>query len=133
MKKTTTNTTTITSTTKKIKVQFQTSTKEFTSILAAYWIAENELSDKVLTYRQNIKVCDKMLSELADGTAHPLDDTDWTAKRAEYYETHLAYKTEYKLRVEEAYSLLTPDLYEAYTTDKTTFTKAVTTWFISLK
>ena len=56
MSKNTNTTKKTTISTSSVKVQFMTSSKDFTAIMAKFWVAINEMADKSLTLRKNIRI-----------------------------------------------------------------------------
>lgn len=126
----TTNNTTkknnVTINTSSVKVQFMTSSKEFTATMAKFWVAINEMADKSLILQNNIRIS-KEWAELKkdDEQAQAMCLADVEKYHAEYD----AFKEDYDARIKECYDLITDELYEGYTTSEKEFEKAIKEWF----
>ena len=116
--------------TTSVKVQFMTSSKDFTAIMAKYWVAINEMADKNLILRNNIKVEENCLKNHEN-------DKDFCKKIentiANYHVQYDAFKKDYDERIKSCYKLLTDELYNAYTTSEDEFKKAIKEWFSAQK
>ena len=117
--------------TSSVKVQFMTSSKDFTATMAKYWVAINEMADKTLILRKNLKVC-KDWAEL--NKDNPEKQAMYESEIAGYQSAYDSFKEEYNKRINACYELLTEDeLYTAYTTGTEEFKKTIKEWFSTQK
>lgn len=116
--------------TASIKVQFMTSSKDFTTIMSKYWIAINEMADRKLILQKNIKIS-KDWAEIKkdDAEAQAMYQADVEKYQAQYD----TFKKDYDERIKSCYELLTGELYAAYTTSEEEFKKAIKEWFAAQK
>lgn len=126
--KTTNNTTKKVATinTSSVKVQFMTSSKDFTATMAKFWVAINEMADKKLILQNNIRISEEW-AELKkdDEKAQAMYLADVEKYQAEYD----TFKKDYDERIKSCYELLTEGLYKAYTTSEEEFKSAMKEWF----
>ena len=112
--------------TKSVKVQFMTSSKDFTATMAKFWVAINEMADKKLILQNNLRISQEwaeLKKDNAEAQAMYLADV-------EKYQTEFdAFKKDYDERIKSCYELLTDELYKAYTTSEEEFKKAIKEWF----
>lgn len=113
-----------------IKVQFMTSSKDFTATMAKYWVAINEMADKTLILRKNLKVC-KDWAEL--NKDNPEKQAMYESEIAGYQSAYNSFKEEYNKRINACYELLTDELYTAYITGTEEFKKTIKEWFSTQK
>ena len=111
--------------TSSVKVQFMTSSKDFTATMAKYWVAINEMADKVQILRQNVQI------EKAWATKHTSEEEQKKAQETidAYQKRHDEFKKELDKRLKDCYELLTDELYSGYTSDSDQFTEAIKAWF----
>lgn len=116
--------------TSSVKVQFMTSSKDFTATMAKFWVAINEMADKKLILQNNIRISEEW-AELKkdDAQAQAMYLADVEKYHAEYDE----FKKDYDERIKSCYELLTDDLYNGYTTSEEEFKKAIKVWFEAQK
>lgn len=116
--------------TSSVKVQFMTSSKDFTETMAKFWVAINEMADKSLILRKNIRISEEW-AELKkdDAQAQAMYLADVEKYQAQYNE----FKQDYDERIKSCYELLTDDLYKGYTTSEEEFKKAIKVWFEAQK
>lgn len=130
--KTTNNTTKKVATinTSSVKVQFMTSSKDFTATMAKFWVAINEMADKKLILQNNIRISEEW-AELKkdDEQAQAMYLADVEKYRAEFD----TFKKDYDERIKSCYELITDELYNAYTTSEEDFKKAIKEWFTAQK
>ena len=112
--------------TASVKVQFMTSSKDFTATMAAYWVAINEMADKRLILQNNLRVCHEW-AELKKN--EPEKQAEYLADAEKYQAEFDAFKEEYNKRINACYNLLTDKLYTAYTTSEDSFKEAIKDWF----
>ena len=112
--------------TSSVKVQFMTSSKDFTETMAKYWVAINEMADKKLILQNNLRIS-KEWAELKkdDEKAQAM----YLADVAKYQATYDTFKKDYDERIKACYELITDELYTAYTTSEEEFKKAIKEWF----
>lgn len=112
--------------TSSVKVQFMTSSKDFTETMAKYWVAINEMADKKLILQNNLRIS-KEWAELKkdDEKAQAM----YSADVAKYQATYDTFKKDYDERIKACYELITDELYTAYTTSEEEFKKAIKEWF----
>lgn len=120
----------VTINTSSVKVQFMTSSKDFTAIMAKFYVAINEMADKKLILQNNIRISEEW-AELKkdDEQAQAMYLADVEKYRAEF-ET---FKKDYDARIKDCYELITDELYNAYTTSEEEFKKAIKEWFTAQK
>lgn len=116
--------------TSSVKVQFMTSSKDFTATMSKYWVAINEIADKALILRNNIRISEEW-AELKkdDEKAQAMYLADVEKYQAEYD----TFKKDYDERIKSCYELLTDELYKAYTTSDEEFKSAMKEWFNAQK
>ena len=116
--------------TSAVKVQFMTSSKDFTTIMAKFWIAINEMADKKLILQNNLRISQQW-AELKkdDAEAQAMYLADVEKYNAQYEE----FKKDYDERIKSCYELITDELYKAYTTSEDEFKKAIKEWFSAQK
>ena len=116
--------------TSSVKVQFMTSSKDFTATMARYWVAINEMADKKLILQNNLRIS-KEWAELKkdDEEAQAMYLADVEKFQSEFD----TFNEEYKKRINSCYELLTDELYVAYTTSEDEFKKAIKEWFSAQK
>lgn len=116
--------------TTSVKVQFMTSSKDFTTIIAKFWVAINEMADKKLILQNNLRISQewaKIKKDDAEAQAMYLADVE---KYQLQYDT---FKKDYDERIKSCYELLTDELYNAYTTSEEEFKIAIKDWFSTQK
>lgn len=114
--------------TSSVKVQFMTSSKDFTTTMAKFWVAINEMADKKLILQNNLRISAEwaeLKKDDAEAQAMYLSDVE---KYQAQYDT---FKKDYDKRIKTCYELLTDELYTAYTTSEEEFKKAIKEWFTS--
>lgn len=116
--------------TSSVKVQFMTSSKEFTAIMAKFWVAINEMADKKLILQNNIRISEDW-AELKkdDEQAQAM----YLADIEKYHAEFEIFKKDYDARIKDCYELITDELYDAYTTSEEEFKKAIKEWFAAQK
>ena len=112
--------------TSSVKVQFMTSSKEFTATMAKYWVAINEMADKALTLRENIRISERWAELKKDNEEA---QTIYLADVEKYQTEFDAFKKDYDERIKSCYNLLTDELYKAYTVSQEEFKNAIEKWF----
>lgn len=120
----------VTINTTSVKVQFMTSSKDFTTIMAKFWVAINEMADKKLILQNNLRISQewaKIKKDDAEAQAMYLADVE---KYQLQYDT---FKKDYDERIKSCYELLTDELYNAYTTSEEEFKTAIKDWFSTQK
>lgn len=120
----------VTINTTSVKVQFMTSSKDFTTIMAKFWVAINEMADKKLILQNNLRISQewaKIKKDDAEAQAMYLADVE---KYQLQYDT---FKKDYDERIKSCYELLTDELYNAYTTSEEEFKTAIKDWFSAQK
>lgn len=120
----------VTINTTSVKVQFMTSSKEFTATMAKFWVAINEMADKKLVLQNNIRISEEW-AELKkdDEQAQAMYLADVEKYQAEFD----VFKKDYDERIKNCYELITDELYNAYTTSEEEFKKAIKEWFSAQK
>ena len=116
--------------TSEVKVQFMTSSKNFTELMAKFWIAINEMADKKLILQNNLRISQEwaeLKKDDAEAQAMYLADVE---KYQAQYDT---FKKDYDERIKSCYELITDELYFAYTTSEEEFKKATKEWFSAQK
>ncbi len=125
-----TNTKKITINTASVKVQFMTSSKDFTETMAKFWVAINEMADKKLILQNNLRISQEWAELKKDDTeAQAMYLADVERYQAEYD----TFKKDYDERIKSCYELITDELYTAYTTSEEEFKKAIKEWFSAQK
>lgn len=116
--------------TSSVKVQFMTSSKDFTATMAKFWVAINEMADKKLVLQNNIRISEEW-AELKkdDEQAQAMYLADVEKYRAEFD----TFKKDYDGRIKSCYELITDELYNSYTTSEEEFKKAIKGWFATQK
>lgn len=116
--------------TSSVKVQFMTSSKDFTATMAKFWVAINEMADKKLILQNNIRISEEW-AELKkdDEQAQAMYLADVEKYRAQFEE----FKKDYDERIKSCYELITDELYNAYTTSEEEFKKFIKEWFTAQK
>lgn len=116
--------------TSAVKVQFMTSSKDFTATIAKFWVAINEMADKKLILQNNLRIS-KEWAELKkdDEKAQAM----YLADVAKYQATYDAFKKDYDERIKSCYELISDELYTAYTTSEEEFKKGIKEWFSAQK
>jgi hypothetical protein len=131
--------------TKKVKVQFNTSTPAFREVMGKYWVAVVELADMTKIYSNNVRILSESVGKLQErilkGETLSKADSDRleldSAQLKEYTEKFMAYRDECNARFTECYNLIvTSDLYDSYNAyatnqEKTKFKKALKTFLAS--
>lgn len=120
----------VTINTASVKVQFMTSSKDFTATMAKYWVAINEMADKALILRKNLKVC-KDWAEL--NKDNPEKQAMYESEIAGYQSAYDSFKEEYNKRINTCYELIPDELYTAYTTSEEEFKQCIKEWFSAQK
>ena len=119
--------------TKKVKVQFNTSTPTFREVIGNYWVAVVELADMTKVYANNVRILsesvEKLQTKVDNGETLSENDSKRleldSAQLKEYTEKFMAYRKECDVRFEKCYELiLTSGLYGAYNGYATTQNKA---------
>lgn len=123
---TTKNTKKATINTASVKIQFMTSSKDFTAIMAKFWVAINEMADKKLILQKNIKIS-KDWAELKKDDAEA--QAMYLADVEKYQAQYDTFKKDYDERIKSCYKLITDELYTSYTTSEEEFKKAIKEWF----
>lgn len=126
-----TNTTkNVTINTASVKVQFMTSSKDFTEIMARFWVAINEMADKKLILQKNLRISQEWADlKKDDAKAQAMYLADVEKYQAQFDE----FKKDYDERIKSCYELLTDELYKAYTTSEDKFKTAIKEWFSAQK
>lgn len=116
--------------TSSVKVQFMTSSKDFTATMAKYWVAINEMADKKLVLQNNLRISQEWAElKKEDEKAQAMYLADVEKYQTEYN----IFKKDYDERIKACYELLTDELYTAYTTSEEDFKKAIKEWFSAQK
>lgn len=116
--------------TSAVKVQFMTSSKQFTEVMAKYWVAINEMADQKLILQNNLRVSQEwaeLKKDDAEAQAMYLADVE------KYHAAYDTFKKDYDERAKACYGLITDELYSAYTTSEEEFKKAIKEWFSAQK
>lgn len=126
-----TNTTkNVTINTSSVKAQFMTSSKDFTEIMARFWVAINEMADKKLILQKNLRISQEWADlKKDDAKAQAMYLADVEKYQAQFDE----FKKDYDERIKSCYELLTDELYKAYTTSEDKFKTAIKEWFSAQK
>ena len=103
--------------TASVKVQFMTSSKDFTATMSKFWVAINEMADKKLILQNNLRIS----AEWAESA--------YLADVEKYQKEYDVFKEDYNNRIASCYELMTDKLYEGYTTSEDAFKEAMTEWF----
>lgn len=116
--------------TASVKVQFMTSSKDFTTTMAKFWVAINEMADKKLILQNNLRISQEWAELKKDDTeAQAMYLADVEKYNAQYDE----FKKDYDERIKSCYELVTDELYKAYTTSEEEFKSAIKEWFSTQK
>lgn len=116
--------------TASVKVQFMTSSKDFTEIMARFWVAINEMADKKLILQKNLRISQEWADlKKDDAKAQAMYLADVEKYQAQFD----AFKKDYDERIKSCYELLTDELYKAYTTSEDKFKIAIKEWFSAQK
>ena len=118
--------------TSSVKAQFMTSSKDFTETMAKFWVAINEMADKSLILRKNLKTC-KNWAELEANKDNPEKQKMYEEEIAGYQSAYDSFKEEYNKRINSCYELIPDELYTAYTTSEKDFKDGIDKWFTNLK
>ena len=116
--------------TSSVKVQFMTSSKDFTATMAKFWVAINEMADKKLILQNNLRISQEwaeLKKDDAEAQAMYLADVE------KYNAQFDAFKKDYDERIKSCYELVTDELYKAYTTSEEEFKSAIKEWFSTQK
>lgn len=115
--------------TSSVKVQFMTSSKDFTETMAKFWVAINEMADKSLILRKNIRIeRDWMENHKTD---EEIAKAEETIKK--YEEDYSEFMKEYNARIDSCYVLIDKTVYKSYITGEESFRKALKEWFKAQK
>lgn len=116
----------VTINTSSVKVQFMTSSKDFTATMAKFWVAINEMADQKLILQNNLRISQEW-AELKkdDAEAQAMYLADVEKYNAQYDE----FKKDYDERIKSCYELTTDELYKAYTTSEEEFKATIKEWF----
>lgn len=117
-------------TSSSVKVQFMTSSKDFTETMAKFWVAINEMADKKLTLQKNIRICEEWADMKKDDVEA---QTKYLEDVQKYQAEYEVFKKEYDTRINDCYALLTDKLYNSYTTSVEEFRASVSEWFSAQK
>lgn len=120
----------VTINTTSVKVQFMTSSKDFTATMAKFWVAINEMADKKLILQNNLRISQEWAELKKDD---PQAQAIYLADVEKYQAQYDAFKEEYNERIKSCYELITDELYTAYTTSEEEFKKAIKEWFSTQK
>lgn len=112
--------------TSSVKVQFMTSSKDFTAIMAKFWVAINEMADNKLVLQNNLRISQEWAELKKD---NPEAQAMYLADVEKYQAQFDTFKKEYDERIKSCYELLTDNLYTAYTTSEKDFQEAIKEWF----
>lgn len=112
--------------TASVKVQFMTSSKDFTATMSKFWIAINEMADKKLILQNNLRISAEWAELKKDDIQA---QSAYLADVEKYQKEYDAFKEDYNNRVASCYELMTDKLYEGYTTSEDAFKEAMTEWF----
>lgn len=116
--------------TASVKVQFMTSSKDFTVTMAKFWVAINEMADKKLILQNNLRISQEwadLKKDDAEAQAMYLADVE------KYQAQFDAFKNDYDERIKSCYELITDELYKAYTISEEAFKSAIKEWFSAQK
>lgn len=116
--------------TSAVKVQFMTSSKDFTAIMTKFWVAINEMADKKLILQNNLRISQEWAELKKDD---PEAQAMYLADVEKYQKEFDTFKKDYDERIKACYELLTDELYTAYTTSEEEFKKAIKEWFAAKK
>lgn len=116
--------------TSTVKVQFMTSSKEFTATMAKYWVAINEMADKKLVLQNNLRISQEWAELKKDNEEA---QAIYLADVEKYQTEYDMFKKDYDERIKACYKLIPDELYTAYTTSEEDFKKAIKEWFSSQK
>lgn len=116
--------------TSSVKVQFMTSSKDFTTIMAKFWVAINEMADQKLILQKNLRISQDWVELKKDDTeAQAMYLADVEKYNAQFDD----FKKDYDERIKSCYELITDELYKAYTTSEEEFKSAIKEWFSAQK
>lgn len=115
--------------TNNVKVQFMTSSREFTSTMAKYYVAINEMADHALTLKKNIKVCQEW-KEIVKNDPKKVEESE--SQIAHYEAEAKLVKKELQSRIDECYKFL-GNLYKSYVEGADSFEEGIREWFKGLK
>lgn len=116
--------------TTSVKVQFMTSSKEFTATMAKFWVAINEMADKKLILQNNLRISEEWAAlKKDDAKAQAM----YLADVERYQKQYDDFKKDYDERIKSCFGLIGDDLYKAYTTSEEEFGKAIKEWFSAQK
>lgn len=128
--KTTSTKKNVTINTSSVKVQFMTSSKDFTTIMAKFWVAINEMADQKLILQKNLRISQDWVELKKDDTeAQAMYLADVEKYNAQFDD----FKKDYDERIKSCYELITDELYKAYTTSEEEFKSAIKEWFSAQK
>lgn len=116
----------VTINTAAVKVQFMTSSKDFTTTMAKFYVAINEMADKKLILQKNIRISQEWAELKKD---NPEAQAMYLADVEKYQAQFDEFKKDYDARIKSCYELLTDSLYTAYTISEEEFKKAIKEWF----
>ena len=112
--------------TASVKVQFMTSSKDFTATMSKFWVAINEMADKKLILQNNLRISAEWAELKKDDIQA---QSAYLADVEKYQKEYDAFKEDYNNRIASCYELMTDKLYEGYTTSEDAFKEAMTEWF----
>ena len=112
--------------TKSVKVQFMTSSKDFTTTMSKFWVAINEMADRRLLLQDSLRTIKDWAELKADD---PEIQAQCSAEKEKYQTQFDTFNKEYNERINACYELLTDELYTAYTTSEKDFQTALKEWF----
>lgn len=116
--------------TSSVKVQFMTSSKDFTTIMGKFWVAINEMADQKLILQKNLRISQDWVELKKDDTeAQAMYLADVEKYNAQFDD----FKKDYDERIKSCYELITDELYKAYTTSEEEFKSAIKEWFSAQK
>lgn len=128
--KTTSTKKNVTINTSSVKVQFMTSSKDFTTIMGKFWVAINEMADQKLILQKNLRISQDWVELKKDDTeAQAMYLADVEKYNAQFDD----FKKDYDERIKSCYELITDELYKAYTTSEEEFKSAIKEWFSAQK
>lgn len=116
----------VTINTAAVKVQFMTSSRDFTTTMAKFYVAINEMADKKLILQRNIRISQEWAELKKD---NPEAQAMYLADVEKYQAQFDEFKKDYDARIKSCYELLTDSLYTAYTISEEEFKKAIKEWF----
>lgn len=116
--------------TSTVKVQFMTSSKEFTSTMAKYWVAINEMADKKLILQNNLRISQEWAELKKDNEEA---QAIYLADVEKYQTEYDTFKKDYDERIKDCYELIPDELYTAYITSEEDFRDGIDKWFANLK